>query len=86
MPALGFRGATVIGAGAWGTALAIQLARAGHAVCLWSRDGEHAAAMQSEHRNNRYLPDCRFPPPLEATADLEQAVRAGPALAMTGSR
>ena len=33
--------------------------------------------MQSDHRNNRYLPDCRFPPPLEATADIEQAVRAG---------
>lgn len=70
-------GATVIGAGSWGTALAIQLARAGHAVCLWSRDAEHAAAMQSEHRNQRYLPDCRLPPALEATADMEQAAHAG---------
>ncbi len=54
--------ALVLGAGSWGTALAIQLARAGLSVRLWARDPEHARAMAATRRNARYLPDALFPP------------------------
>ena len=47
----------VIGAGSWGTALAIHAARRGHRVRLWARRAEHAAAMRSAGRNERYLPE-----------------------------
>lgn len=63
----------VLGAGSWGTALAILLARNGHRVILWARDGEQAAAMAREGRNRRYLPDHAFPQGLAVTADLAGA-------------
>ena len=66
----------IVGAGSWGTALAVQFARAGHPAALWARDRAHAAAMQRERRNARYLPDTRFPDLIEATADLGAAVTA----------
>lgn len=69
--------AAVIGAGSWGTALAIQLARAGHAVTLWGRDEASAKEMAETRENKRYLPGVHLPAPLSPTADLEQAVRAG---------
>ncbi len=69
--------AAVIGAGSWGTALAIQLARAGHAVTLWGRDEASAREMAETRENRRYLPGVHLPAPLSPTADLEQAVRAG---------
>lgn len=54
---------TVIGAGAWGTALAVSAARhaAGHAVTLWARDGAQARAMASARENVRYLPGIGLP-------------------------
>lgn len=54
----------VIGAGAWGTALAISAARNTrnrHDVTLWARDAEAASTMNAERVNARYLPDCSFP-------------------------
>jgi len=51
----------VVGAGSWGTALAIQLARAGHPTYLWGRDGAQLEAMIRDRRNARYLPEARFP-------------------------
>ncbi|MEN9844779.1 MAG: NAD(P)H-dependent glycerol-3-phosphate dehydrogenase [Pseudomonadota bacterium] len=53
----------VIGAGAWGTALAIAAAQhpAGHCVELWARDAGQAALMQAQNRNDRYLPGVAFP-------------------------
>ena len=56
----------VLGAGAWGTALAINAAasQAGHAVHLWARDAAQAAAMQQQRANIRYLPGVVFPPVL----------------------
>lgn len=56
----------VIGAGAWGTALAIGAARhaAGHSVELWARDPNQVAAMQTHTANERYLPGVSFPPSL----------------------
>ena len=73
-------GATVIGAGSWGTALAIQLARAGHATTLWSRQAEHADKMRETRENSRYLPGCPLPPAVATTADLENAVGAASAV------
>lgn len=64
----------VIGAGSWGTALAIQFARAGHPVRLWGRDPDQQAAMARDRRNARYLPDAPFPPGLEAVATLDAAL------------
>ena len=65
----------VLGAGSWGTALAIQFARAGCATRLWARDSRHVEALARERRNTRYLPDARFPDALEVTADLAGALR-----------
>ncbi len=64
----------VLGAGSWGTALAIQLARGGHEVDLWARNPETAAILREEGRNVYYLPDASFPSGLEVTADLERLV------------
>lgn len=64
----------VLGAGSWGTALAIQCARAGRATRLWGRDPAALAAMRRERCNRRYLPDAEFPATLEVAADLEHAL------------
>jgi len=64
----------VLGAGSWGTALAIQFARAGHSAVLWARDRGQADALAAARRNARYLPDAPFPPLLEVTSDLSAAV------------
>jgi glycerol-3-phosphate dehydrogenase (NAD(P)+) len=62
---------TVIGAGSWGTALAILLAREGHSTILWGRDPEQIEAMRTTRHNQRYLPDAPFPASLEVTTNLE---------------
>lgn len=51
----------VLGAGAWGTALAIHAARLGHRVTLWARDADHASAMAETRVNARRLPGYPFP-------------------------
>jgi glycerol-3-phosphate dehydrogenase (NAD(P)+) len=65
----------VLGAGSWGTALAIQFARAGHPTRLWCRSESDAAQMSAERQNRRYLPDAKFPDSLEVHLDLAAAVR-----------
>ena len=65
---------SVLGAGAWGTALAIQAARAGHAVHLWGRDAAAVAQMQVARRNATYLPDSELPPSLALGADFDAAI------------
>ncbi len=65
----------VFGAGSWGTALAIQIARAGLAVTLWGRNPEHIQQMQQQGCNPFYLPDLPFPPSLQLSADLEATVK-----------
>lgn len=67
---------TVLGAGSYGTALAICLARNGHKTLLWGRDANHVTAMAQERENNKYLADCPFPENLALEADLEKAVQA----------
>jgi glycerol-3-phosphate dehydrogenase (NAD(P)+) len=63
----------VLGAGAWGTALAIAAA-ARQPVLLWARDADQAARMQAERCNARYLAGISFPPALTVTASLPQAL------------
>ena len=60
----------VIGAGAWGTALAVSASRhsAGHQVQLWTRDPVAAKEMQLQGRNQRYLPEIEFPKALQCTS------------------
>jgi glycerol-3-phosphate dehydrogenase (NAD(P)+) len=69
----------VLGAGAWGTALAISAAnntRAAHSVSLWSRDAAQAAAIQSQRCNAKYLPQVAFPDSLQiASGDFSALVK-----------
>ncbi|MBS0213030.1 MAG: NAD(P)-dependent glycerol-3-phosphate dehydrogenase [Proteobacteria bacterium] len=64
----------VVGAGSWGTALAALAARNGVPTLLWGRDAQQAAAIDREHRNQRYLPDVPLPAELRASADLRAAL------------
>jgi glycerol-3-phosphate dehydrogenase (NAD(P)+) len=66
---------TVIGAGSWGTALAILLAREGHLTHLWGRDGAQLEAMRVARRNARYLPDASFPESLQVAVELAEALK-----------
>ncbi|MGH8286705.1 MAG: NAD(P)H-dependent glycerol-3-phosphate dehydrogenase [Steroidobacteraceae bacterium] len=64
----------VLGAGSWGTALAIQFARSGRPTRLWGRDRVRLATMARERRNSRYLESGEFPPSLNATVELDDAL------------
>ena len=66
---------TVLGAGSWGTALAIQLARAGQPTVLWGRAEDQPELLAVERCNQRYLPDARFPDDLTIEPLLEKALR-----------
>jgi glycerol-3-phosphate dehydrogenase (NAD(P)+) len=70
-----FQSVAVIGAGAWGTALATVAARAGRAVTLWARNAEHAARIAST-RDNPRLPGVRIASEIVVTSDLAEASRA----------
>jgi glycerol-3-phosphate dehydrogenase (NAD(P)+) len=67
----------VLGAGGWGTALAIHLARAGRPARLWARDPTLATSMREEGENARYLPGIPLPPSLRVTADPGEALEGG---------
>lgn len=64
----------VIGAGAWGTAMAVHLARRGQATTLVTRRPEHAVAMQLARENRDYLAGVKFPATLTVTGDLRAAL------------
>jgi glycerol-3-phosphate dehydrogenase (NAD(P)+) len=64
----------VIGAGSWGTALAIMAARCGHQVQLWSRTQEIVDSINFERVNTRYLPSNKIPTRVTATNDPREAV------------
>jgi len=64
----------VIGAGAWGTALARLMASSSHEIALWTWQQSHADAMLREHENREFLPGFQLPSSLRPTADLEQAL------------
>ncbi len=64
---------TILGAGAWGTALAVQAA-ARHSVHLWARDGAHVRTLAQTRQNARYLPGVALPGQVALTHDLDQAL------------
>lgn len=64
----------VIGAGSWGTALAMLLAKNGHEVKLWSHNHEHATLMQNDRENARYLSGLTFPEALTASSDIKHVL------------
>ena len=66
---------TILGAGSYGTALAICFARKGIPTMLWGRDSEKVALMTSARENAAYLPGCPFPESLQVTDDLELALK-----------
>lgn len=65
----------VIGAGSFGTALALHLSRLKQAVHLWSYDQKHIEQMLAEKCNTRYFPDVPFPPSLHPTFFLDDAIK-----------
>jgi glycerol-3-phosphate dehydrogenase (NAD(P)+) len=65
----------VLGAGSWGTALAIQLARSGRVTRLWGRDAEQLRALSRDRVNARYLAGAAFPESLSVEPDLATALR-----------
>lgn len=82
----------VLGAGAWGTALAISLSRNGHAVALWGRDDAHMQHLRNERCNTRYLPGFDFPEnllpvlaPDEVAADVSDIVIAVPCAGLSST-
>ena len=81
---------TVLGAGAWGTAIAVSLS-ARHELVLWGRDPEQCRAIAAARRNHRYLPEIELPPRLKieseiaaATAGAELVLVATPTAALRG--
>jgi len=70
----------VIGAGSWGTALAIQFARSGRPTLLWGRAEDDPASIEAARENARFLPGAKFPPSLHAVADLEEVLDQAPVI------
>ena len=71
----------VLGAGSWGTALAIHLGRAGLPVRLWARDPARAASIRAARENARYLPGAALPEGVQVAADAGEAL-AGSAIVL----
>lgn len=71
---------SVLGAGSYGTALAISLARNGHPTLLWGHEAAHVAELEQDRCNTAFLPDVPFPDALQLTSDLQAAVQAAPVL------
>jgi glycerol-3-phosphate dehydrogenase (NAD(P)+) len=69
------RTVTVLGAGSWGTALAVHLGRVGHDVRLWARDRALVDEMSARRANAVYLPDVPFPMGVSVTHALDEALR-----------
>lgn len=67
---------SIIGAGAWGTALALVSRRAGNDVSIWAFEAEIVAAINNNHENTLYLPGVALDPTIRATADLAEAATA----------
>ncbi|MDM8558343.1 NAD(P)H-dependent glycerol-3-phosphate dehydrogenase [Candidatus Parabeggiatoa sp. HSG14] len=64
----------VLGAGSWGTALAMVLARNDNKIWLWGKNSEHVQQMKTARKNTRFLPDTSFPKTLQPIANLEEYV------------
>lgn len=66
----------VIGAGAWGTSLAIAMSRSGRNVSLWCREDAQARSLNADKENKKYLPAISFPKTLFVTSELQEAAQA----------
>lgn len=66
---------TVLGAGSWGTTLAVLLAEKGVDICLWDYAAQHIESLKVDRENRRYLPGIMFPERMSFTSCLEEAVR-----------
>lgn len=66
----------MLGAGSWGTGLALQLDRSGSHTIMWDRDTENLAKIRSTGRNQRYLPDIEIPASIDIEDDILAAVKA----------
>ena len=64
----------IIGAGSWGTAIAIALAQQGHDILLWTNEAGSAQTMQAKRCNERYLPNILFPAAITCTPSLQDCV------------
>ncbi|OCG60846.1 glycerol-3-phosphate dehydrogenase [Gilliamella sp. GillExp13] len=71
---------TVIGAGSYGTSLAILLARNGHSTLLWGHNPDKMTILQHDRQNKQFLPNIPFPDLLQIETDLKMAVSAAPIL------
>jgi glycerol-3-phosphate dehydrogenase (NAD(P)+) len=69
------RSVTVLGAGSWGTALAVHLGRLGHDIRLWARDAALVDELSTRRANPTYLPDVPFPEGMSVTHSLADALR-----------
>lgn len=78
-----YRTIGVIGAGAWGTSLALTAARAGRNVRLWAREPEVVESIRREQQNTLFLPGITLPGAIAATGDLAEAVTGADALLIT---
>lgn len=65
----------ILGAGSWGTAVAIHLAKMGHRVLLWGHNPQQVDLMAEQNANLLYLPNTKFPTNLFPTTDLSQCIR-----------
>ena len=86
MSALSFGNISVLGAGSWGTALAVWLAGRGTEVTLWGHDPGHIARMRKTRRNEKYLPGAGLPEGVRPTAELADLAGSDLALFVTPSR
>ena len=75
MPHTSCPAVAVLGAGSWGTALAMLLSRNGSRVTLWDRDPDHIKRLAAERSNQRYLPGIEFPELLSPVAELEDTLK-----------
>jgi glycerol-3-phosphate dehydrogenase (NAD(P)+) len=66
----------VLGAGSWGTGLALQLDRSGSRTIMWDRDTDNLSKIRSTRRNQRYLPDIEIPVSIDIEDDILTAVKA----------
>lgn len=72
----------VLGAGSWGTALAVVLAENGHNTLIWSHREDQASEINEQHTNKKYLPNTILPSNLKATSNLEEAAQHGSTIVM----
>ncbi|HSD92057.1 MAG TPA: NAD(P)H-dependent glycerol-3-phosphate dehydrogenase [Methyloceanibacter sp.] len=70
---MGLQSVGIVGAGAWGTALAVVARRAGRDVLIWAYEKETLAGINQKHRNDVYLPGIDLDPAIEATGRLNEA-------------